>query len=259
MRRTWLLILILLLIPILTMAAPPITEITEFDDGLFIEYPPFEAYKVNTSVDFYFHVFNQSNGVPVISGIVCYFHLYDRNKNHLFNDRDSTSDNFDYEFSIDGNNLTEFGYYAYVIQCNDSDHGAFVAHEFYVTNDGEPINEEKSILTLAIVLGLTIALMLAAFLFAYIYANTDKLNRFLKILFLGASLLCGISAIAVQTIVSEKYEAFLRVTTAGMAMAGYNLVLWVFRITIATVLVWLIYTAAMNALGKKVGGPEQDG
>lgn len=105
----------------------------------------------------------------------------------------------------------------------------------------------------------TMALVCGSFLMAYIYANTDKVNKFLKILFLSAALLMGASSLAIQDDIISANAPTVNATILAAVHTNYNMELWVFRIVIIAVIVWLIYTGAMNALGKKVEGPEQDG
>lgn len=105
----------------------------------------------------------------------------------------------------------------------------------------------------------TVALLGVSFVLAYIYANTDKVNKFLKILFLGACLLLSISTLGIQEDIIRANEPTVNATIYAAVYTNYNMTLWVFRIVMAAFIVWLIYAGAMNMLGKKVEGPEQNG
>lgn len=260
--------LALMLAIVATLALPAMAEKTainfnvDFDEGFVIARPLYNSFEVNHSAVMAFHVYNKSNGAQIIDGIGCYLNVYDPDEQAVFIGTDyesGTSENYIYEFTLDENNLTKLGYYNFIVSCNNTNQGGFTEQMFMVTGDGQPVNEAKSLLTLGLLLSITLALALSAFLFAYFYAHTDPLNKFLKILFMAAALLSGISSVAVQTIGINKYEGFLKLSMSSTVVSSYSMVLWVFRIAIIAVIVWLIYAGAMNALGKKVDGPEKNG
>ncbi len=73
--------------------------------------------------NFYINVINQSNGLPINSGLTCYMHLYNSTGDHLVISETSTAENmFDYKFFVDGGNFTK-GIYSAKFQCNNSAEG----------------------------------------------------------------------------------------------------------------------------------------
>lgn len=112
-----------------------------------IEYHP-----ANTSRIFHLHILNQSNGYPINSSIICYFHLYNNLGNHIAQIVDSVpSDIFDYEFSVNSNNFSINGFYEAKFTCeNVGDYklGGGVSYLFQVNKLGKPIEVSESILYL---------------------------------------------------------------------------------------------------------------
>lgn len=137
-KLTFIFLLSLLVLPIVVSQPTPFFQDFSGDTGFEIKNPPVLYIRQNADYDFHFRVFNLTNGVPIIEGVTCYFHLYNQSGNHLARLEDSTVGNqFDYEFSIDKNNFTETGTYAYIIQCNDSGLGGFVSQDLIITASGE--------------------------------------------------------------------------------------------------------------------------
>lgn len=134
-------ILALFIIPL--VSAVPTTNI--ITNGLVIEHPYMPSIPQNEKHDFYIHVYNQSNGVPVNSGISCFMHIYDNNKNgeHIFEAWDTTATNYDYEFSANAANFTIPGYYALVLSCNNSILGGYIESTFEVTPRGQPTDAQS--------------------------------------------------------------------------------------------------------------------
>lgn len=123
----------------LIIAQPPFEQGGDFNEGFEIKYQPFGYLKQNTNHTFYFHVFNISNGYPIIKGIACDFHLYKPNTPyHLFIGNVNIPDDvYDYEISVDAGNFTDLGYYSYIFQCNDTHYGGFESVEFIITSNGQ--------------------------------------------------------------------------------------------------------------------------
>jgi len=104
----------------------------------------------------------------------------------------------------------------------------------------------------------TIALIAGSFLMAYLYANTDKLNKFLKLLFLGAALLLSIASLAIQEDIINANQPTSNATLLAAVYSTYNMQIWVFRIVLIGILLYIIYSGTMYMLGKPIKGPEED-
>ncbi len=89
-------------------AVPPITTTQQFTTGYNIQIPQDNILKVNENYTFDFHVFNISNGEPVLSGISCIFHLYDDIGEHISILNTSVPDvHGDYSFFLDKGNFSK--------------------------------------------------------------------------------------------------------------------------------------------------------
>ena len=139
-------------------------QVPEFPDGFTLRLPQVETFKQYDSADSYVHVFNTSNGMPIISGTSCYWHLYNETGSHIAIGFDSTVDaqGFDYEFEIDGANFSKLGQYSFIIQCNNSIGGGFVAGSFEVTSTGRKLSSSQSILYIGL-LAIFVLILFASF------------------------------------------------------------------------------------------------
>jgi len=136
-------LLVLLLLPVIS-AAPPVTTVPQFTTGIAVEYPNMQYLKQNGYYDFHFHLFNLSDGKPIITGATCYFHLYNSTGNHLYKGFDSAvSNEFDYAFMVDGLNFSTTGTYYYITQCNTSTLGGYAEQAFEVTPSGTVYDTPK--------------------------------------------------------------------------------------------------------------------
>ena len=139
MKQVYLLLIFLIVLSSICFAAPPVTTVQSFSEGYVIKAPIQEFHKYNTEYRFNFHVFNISNGMPLVnsSSISCEFHLYNSSGNHLYTSTSYVVDHtYDYQFLVGGGNFTNIDEYHYVFQCNTSTLGGFVEDYFFVTNDG---------------------------------------------------------------------------------------------------------------------------
>lgn len=95
-----------------------------------------ENIKLNQSYDIDVHVYNTSNGVPIITNINCFGHLY-KDGNHLGIAIDSTPSNvFDYELMFNNNNFSEKGEYILRVSCNNTIKGGRTSQSLFVTKNG---------------------------------------------------------------------------------------------------------------------------
>ncbi|MBU1067099.1 hypothetical protein KKE60_04900, partial [Patescibacteria group bacterium] len=157
------------------------TEITfgNFENGLVIQYPPIQNLKQNESYEFEFHVYNKSNGVPVVNGISCDFHLYNGSGgNHMAEEYDDAVEHiFDYTFDIDGSNFSEIGDYSYLVSCNDSTRGGFDSVPFMVTKTGNSVDEAQSIFVVGSLIALVLALIGTAIIIVMIAKQFKNENK----------------------------------------------------------------------------------
>ena len=133
MKKAWL-ILTLIIFSSLVSAISPFTPQTT--TGFSIEPVNVEYIKELTNYNFHIHVINQSNGLPLNTGISCYMHLYNSTGDHLvIMEQDTPEDIFDYTFSVNGDNFILGNYFA-KFQCNDSIRGGSIEIGFKVTKTG---------------------------------------------------------------------------------------------------------------------------
>lgn len=157
--------MILFLLPFV-LSAPPVTTINTIDRGFIIKYPGTESYAKNQTITFNFHVINITDGLPITSGITCYFHLYNQSGNHIYTLHNiATLDySFDYQAKVLGSNFTKTGHYSYAFQCNSTSLGGFIENAIEVTQYGEIPTTSKAIiffcLVAIILFFLTITLLL---------------------------------------------------------------------------------------------------
>jgi len=136
----------------LISATPPQASQAEF--GLDLRTGVADHLKINTAYDFHVHVFNSSNGYPIYEETSCYLHLYTLDGHHQYEEIDTVvSHDFDYGWDVDAGNFTEIGEYEYIIQCNNSLAGGFVAGSFEVNELGNP-EPDANLLIFLMILGL---------------------------------------------------------------------------------------------------------
>lgn len=153
-------LLFLLIVMPLISAVPPVTQVQSFNEGYVIQIPQDNIIKLKQSYTFEFHVSNISNGIPIVAGASCMFHLYGPDGVHILTMYDDTvSNSYDYEFFVDGKNFTSIESYYYYIGCNSSSRGGFSESILRVTPSG--IESTNNYFWLIIVL--SIGLMILGF------------------------------------------------------------------------------------------------
>lgn len=175
-------IFLLFLVLTLVSAQPPAVVTGDFTDGFVIKNPPQLFLPQNQDFIFHFHVFNRSNGVPILnntlaSNVVCYFHLYNPVEQIYIANQSNNEDVFDFEFEVLGGNFSVTGSYAYIIQCNNSFQGGEnnVAIEITATGNDE-ISTAYSNRQFVIIF-FTLALFIIAIIL-YVLANRWNLYFF---------------------------------------------------------------------------------
>jgi len=93
----------------LVSAVPPVTTVSSFPDGYYIEvHPIMDYFKAGQDVTLNAHVENASNGYVVNSSLTCWMHLYNSTGEHVVIQSTNVTDHFhDYEFKILGGNFTK--------------------------------------------------------------------------------------------------------------------------------------------------------
>lgn len=165
-------------------AAPPSMVTGDFTSGFTIQIPIKEVYKVNAPYNFEIHVFNKTSGMPITSGIGCYFHLYNRTGDHIYQGFDNTasSDGLDYNFILSGSNFSQQGQYYYNVQCNNSIYGGFAGEYVYVTAQGVPYSTTHGIVYSAILFILIFIFIMLVFFSMTIDTNDSRIdNRVVRI------------------------------------------------------------------------------
>jgi len=178
-KKSILVIFICLFLISLVSAQPPgDIFLSVGDKNLEIEFPAIRYLQINTEHTFNFHVFNKSNGIPVTSGIGCYFHMFDASGKHivdLFNDTIGDFA-FDYQFSIPGDSFSNIGSYSYVIQCNSSSQGGFVTVPFLVTKTGTALETPEALIYSILACGVLL-LFIISFYFMITVEYGNNINE----------------------------------------------------------------------------------
>jgi len=217
-------ILALILLASFVMAEPPfiVGEDGSFSEGLVIEHPEVIAISVDDDYAFDFHVFNSTTGYPIVEGLSCYFYLFGRHGEHLYNTISTEIEQgelfYDYEFNVDGGNFSEVGLLYYIAACNSSDVGGFTAHNFAVTPDGRIIVEAQGTIY-ATVIFVAVMLLLITLFFAWSINGENEFtvggdfvkvnfNKYVKIFlwFMSYQLLLFLSFMVLKT--AERFLFF---------------------------------------------------
>jgi len=176
-KLMWLFIFIILVSP--TLAQPPLREIqtSTSDEGYQIKDPEIGLIKQGAMQKFHLHVFNKSDGYPIVEGISCDFHLYNQTGSHIFRDIKTTVENdYDYEFEVTVDNFTSVGDYTYIAQCNNSRLGGFISVPIAVTSHGSEIIDAEifSSTPVAFVLAYFLAALVCLVVGWFFYSAGDK-------------------------------------------------------------------------------------
>ena len=129
-------------------AVKPTNTFVQSNTGIAIAAPIFDYMKANNSLTFNYHLYNSTNGLPIISGVSCTFHLYDQQGSHKYELDPITTfdDKYDIEIKVAAGNFTK-GFYDSILQCNTSNAlgsgiGGFTKDEFELTYSGfEPASD----------------------------------------------------------------------------------------------------------------------
>jgi 5-hydroxyisourate hydrolase-like protein (transthyretin family) len=188
MKKSYLTISLFIIFTILLtcyfVSSQIITGDTTTNDGLVIEPAMANFIKQNTAYEFQLHVFNKSNGMPLISGISCYMHLYNSTGDHLVEKETATiSHRFDYSFFVAGDNFTR-GIYEVKFQCNNSVMGGFNEYEFEVNPLGKETGTPEAILYVILTIAVLILFSIVLY-FNIIIPWGDAKNEIGELIFIS--------------------------------------------------------------------------
>jgi len=228
-KKIILLFMLLLIIPITLAAQPITTQIFTGDEGFEIKYPLFPSIKQGENFEFEFHVYNKSNGLPIIEGISCDFHLYNGSDDtHLIDNLQSTATThiYDYDFDVNGGNFTEIGTYSYIIGCNDSKIGGFASVQFEVTPGGRLIVSQNYYIPMILfILGMATLLVWLSYLLRkeHIILSIIFLFGVLILFLIGAGFTLNVSKI---TMLGE-YEVSIIIMSAMENLYYFTVILFI--------------------------------
>lgn len=234
MKQIIYLLVFLFLVGVVTApAASKTIQTIDGTDVLTVRTLGIESRQINHATSFKVHVFN-SSGMPLNTGVSCYFHLYNTSENHVAELVTTVpTHDWDYEFSVGANNLTKLGAYAYIMQCNTSTRGGFTASAFDVTLSGQKDDQEDS----AWISALLIIPMLLAFYFIY-WANSlpeeqEPLKWFSRLF----SIFCIFMSFVAANIIIGKDPEY-----SGMSdVFNITAVQWIFYTVISVFALYFMY------------------
>ena len=110
-KKLFIFLLVFLLVLPFVCSAPPVTTTQQFTVGYVIEAPIKDYYKLLQDYKFNIHVYNISNGMPVLNqSTSCNFHLYNTSGNHIVKmSTTKIEDDADFEFLVKGGNFSKVG------------------------------------------------------------------------------------------------------------------------------------------------------
>jgi hypothetical protein len=146
----------------LVSAVPPVTTVSSFPEGYYIEvHPIMDYYKEGQTVTLNAHIENSSNGYVVNSSLTCWMHLYNSTGDHVVIQSTNVTDHFhDYEFKILGGNFTK-EVKSFHIYCLNGGLGGNYAKAIEVTYTGKNLSMQELIVYIIVLVNL-IGLMIGA-------------------------------------------------------------------------------------------------
>lgn len=205
-KRTIVLTLVLFLLCLNFVSSQPFIT-GEFLKGLTIESPVQEYIKQGEDHDFYFHVFNTSNGKYISDPAEadCFFHLYNESGKHIVEMKLPTYSSLfgsEWKADIKGDNFSHIGEYNFIVQCNTSYAGGFSEVTFRVSNSGRGLNISDSIIQLGfmfLLFGIS-----ASFLFLTLYIQEPAP----KIFFLFTAFIFIIGSMIIAFIIGDEANIY---------------------------------------------------
>ncbi len=132
------LILLLVLASGVASAAPPFVQTSELA-LIEMRIPQVEFLEVNKAYSFRTHVFNGTDGLPLYNDTTsCLIHIYNSTGQHIVEEEMGfDGNNIDFDISINSSVFSVMGFHSFILQCNSSSIGGFIAGSFEVTETGQ--------------------------------------------------------------------------------------------------------------------------
>lgn len=165
----FILLMLLIFITPFISAAPPVNPTTQVSDNtLELETPPLAFIKQGQDHRFHVHVINDTS-TKTNKTTSCFIHVYnstgfDIDTGSQFMEFESYN-GIDFAKTINGNNFTNIGDYAFVIQCNSSIEVGFVSGQLQVTPNGSSPSLDNFLFEPFLLLIITIIFLVAAITF----------------------------------------------------------------------------------------------
>lgn len=133
---------LLLILPL--VMAQPFVQTSSPTIGIDIDYPKFEAVKINENFYLNIHTFNATSGLE-LTGASCRVHLYNSTGGErYFATIPFNATTGDYERFIDKGNFSQIGFNHFQLYCNQSGIGGFVSGLYQVTSTGDTLTDSQS-------------------------------------------------------------------------------------------------------------------
>jgi len=216
---------------------PPFTS-GSFPSGYTIEFPNINYLQQNTTFNFYVHVYNASNGVPVSNATTnCTLHIYNSVGSHIIESKmPYNSTDMDFGLKILGGNFSENGLYSFITYCHSSTQGGYVENTIRVTSTGDYIPEGMPTF-----LGILVIIIFGTacfMMFLSVTMNEVGFKIFFmvtSIIFLMASLITGY-----MVLTDSNVTASISTTTLGLIV--------VIGIILFIIFAWILIRQTINAL-----------
>jgi len=234
-------LLILLALPSLVLGVPPQTNA----NGLEIAFPSFESGKVNTALEFPFHVYRINDGLVMTSSVNCTLHVYDAMGDHLLIAFDSTPSHvYDYEFNINNTVFNSVGWYSFNVYCEcsscsltNTDLGGHIKHVFEITSSGYSKELNPFILLIGVIFIL---------FFLVIAFKINEEHIILKLLSLGLAVVSFVATanLALEVVIQNQASTGVIVTLTSFykiaLLTEYLILAYVVLYYFHTFLIWFI-------------------
>jgi hypothetical protein len=157
----------------LATATPPQLQQSHIDNGLQIIYPNNPYFKERVEFNLNFQAYNSTNNILYGDNVTCIISIYGKTNNILIEEELLLDTNdINRYITIHPDNITGSYEYPYIVYCNSTDEGGFIANTFTVTN----YNKNENLLPVIISLGIVLLILL------YFSFNIDKEHSLLKLI-----------------------------------------------------------------------------
>ena len=233
--------------------APPTQTNVNINVGLQVEFTQVSVFEVGEDHLFNAHVFNISDGLRVDNTTTdCTFHLFNNTGEHQIQQQPMPFDSIgiDWDFNVLGGNFTRIGSYNYLVVCNTTDFGGFLASGFEISPTGEALDTQQSV----IILGLILILLFLTAAFLYFGNEIESLPVKIFLIALGSLFLVFTLGFSISVI---KDLMILGAVFSGTFVGLYRLALGLVLGGFFGILLYLI-TTVVKAFHKSRGIEEED-